>query len=743
MYLKIAFCIIDLIAIIDICVTIKFLRRIREKYSTWLFYALNVGALAIIANILIALSFNSMMADISYCMYFIAVDWIIFFLCAFCIAYTEPGKSLTSLKIAAICIMGIDSIGILLNPFTEFSYLVKETEHYGGTVFYQIVPLGPYYVHLVIDYLAVLTAFGFLIHGMVRSRSVYRVKYGMIIGVLMLVVALNIVYMAWALPLDISVIFYALAGTLIYFSITRFVPKSLLIMTTERAVDDMNDGIMLFDISGNCIYANQFAKLRFGINLNSQPNSLNDYPARNFLLELSENNTEYGSFRYKEEYREDNFLTTKFYEIKYNPLTDKNGNTLGSYFVIADRTENASYMFELNKAKEEADRANNAKSIFLANISHEIRTPLNSVLGMNDMILRSTRDPQLIEYAENIRTAGDTLLSLINDVLDFSKIEAGKMEIENAPYDPHQILKNVYTSFVQSADEKRLYLRFTADENMPRRLIGDSRHIGEILFNLVSNAVKYTRSGGVKIDMRVKRVGEKNVDLIISVEDTGIGIAKEDMKYLFESFKRINETQNASIQGTGLGLSILKETVEAMNGSIKVESEVGTGSTFTVTIPQEIHDNTPIGNLDIYARPKNDRYHESFHAPDACVLVVDDVNMNLKVMNALLKATMMKIETATSADQAIEMCKDIKYDLIFLDHRMPIKDGIEAFNEIRAEGLNTETPVIMLTANALSGADEEYLDMGFSGYLTKPVRAPELEAEIIRLLPPEKVRKQN
>ena len=738
MYTKIGFCIIDLLAILDLTLTIRSLKRIKEKYSKWLEHALVSGIIAIIANIFTALSVDPQMAKFSYSLYYAALDWIIFFLCGFCIAYTEPGKSLKVLKITAICLLGMDSLSIMLNAFFGHVFSVYETVNPSGTVFYLSRLYELYNIHLILDYIAVIVAFIYLIHGMRNNRSVYRAKYGIIIGVLLLVVVLNGVYMLFSLPLDISVVFYAIAGTLIYFSIAKFVPRSLRIMTTSRAVDNMSEGIMLFDIQGNCIYANEFATARFRINYSEI--TLDSYPASDFIDILVSDGRSFGEFRYKNEVDLGYGPEQKYYDIKYYPLPDNKGNTLGSYFVISDRTESVNYLVELNKAKEEADRANAAKSTFLANISHEIRTPLNSVLGMNDMILRTTRDPQLIEYSENIRSAGDTLLSLINDILDFAKIEAGKIEISDKPYDPYKILTDINASFATVAAEKDLYLRFKTDDSMPKRLLGDTKCIGEIAFNLVSNAIKYTKEGGVTVEMGYVMTAGNRLTLKIKVSDTGIGIDNEDIQYLFDMFRRVNESQNASIQGTGLGLSIAKELAEVMGGTIMVTSTPGEGSTFILVLPQNIADKSPIGPFDVNTRKEKSTYQESFHAPDATVLVVDDVSMNLKVMNALLRATKIKVENAKSADQAIEMCRDVKYDLVLMDHRMPVKDGIAAFKEIREDGLNTRTPVVMLTANAISGAEEEYIKMGFSGYLTKPVKAPELEAEIVRLLPPEKVK---
>ena len=253
MYTKIFFCIIDLLAILDLSLTIRSLKKIKEKYSLWLNQALVSGIVAIIANIFIALSVDPQMAKFSYSLSYVSLDWVMFFLCGFCIAYTEPGKSLQSLKITAFCLLSLDSLSIMLNMAFGHVFSIYESVNPSGTVFYLSKGYGPYYIHLILDYAAVIVAFIYLIHGMRINKSVYRVKYAIIIGVLLLVVALNGIYMMFSLPLDISVVFYAIAGTLIYFSIAKFVPRSLLIMTTSRAVDNMSEGIMLFDIQGKCI----------------------------------------------------------------------------------------------------------------------------------------------------------------------------------------------------------------------------------------------------------------------------------------------------------------------------------------------------------------------------------------------------------------------------------------------------------------------------------------------------------
>ncbi|MBQ8946308.1 MAG: response regulator [Lachnospiraceae bacterium] len=736
MYAKVLFCLIDSIAILIIILTIRAISlNIREEYGKWLAAALYSAVAAILANIMIALSANGSMAYISYCFYFAAIDWIIFFLFGFCLYYTDHRDALNRLRAPVACLMALDNIIIMSSIMLKNVFTVYATTDASGATFYQTSFNYPYYLHLAIDYTAVIAALIFIIHGIRKSISIYRVKYALILAVLILVVVLNIIYMTSGLMLDISVVFYALAGLLIFFSINVFVPRSLLIVATGRAVDEMKEGLMLFDLSENCIYVNSFVKNRFGVRLPGF--DLHSQPVATVISELKKSGSEYGEYDYERQ-SPDSPMDTEHFNFKYDVLTDVWGNTVGSYCLIMDRTETEAYLAEIKKARDEADTANRAKTVFLANMSHEIRTPLNSVLGMNEMILRSAEDPKLIEYAENIKTSGDTLLSLINDILDFSKIEAGKMEITTEDYDPYELLRNAYTSFRQPASDKGLYLRFETSDIMPSRLTGDFRHINEIVSNLISNAIKYTHSGGVTVSMRTVSSGI-HTELLIIVSDTGIGISEEDIQFLFDSFKRVNESRNASIQGTGLGLAITKELVEALDGIITVESTPDKGSVFHVSIPQSVADYSPIGPLNLESRKKKAKYQESFHAPDAHILVVDDSTMNLKVMNALLKATEMKVDNASSADEAIEMCKILKYDLIFLDHRMPLKDGIEVFKEISSEGMNTNTPVIMLTANALSGAEDEYTKLGFAGYLSKPVKSNILEEVLLSMLPPDKI----
>ena len=401
----------------------------------------------------------------------------------------------------------------------------------------------------------------------------------------------------------------------------------------------------------------------------------------------------------------------------------------------------------LKEAAESAIRAEQAKSRFLSNMSHEIRTPINAVLGMNEMILRECRDEQLRSYAENIRSSGNTLLFLINDILDMSKIESGKMEIVSNGYEVVDVIRDLWNVIHLRAQEKGLTVDFSLDETMPGRLFGDEVRIKQIVTNLLTNAVKYTPKGGIQLQMTYRRDGGDRMNLIISVKDTGMGIKQEDLGKLFERFQRLDEDKNRNIEGTGLGMNITMSLLGLMGGDMKVESEYQKGSTFTVTIPQKILNDEPTGDFEsVMSRQRLGaaRGQEGFVAPEAKVLVVDDNDMNLIVFESLLKRTRMKIVTADSGRSCLELVKKEPFHIIFLDHMMPEMDGIETLHEIQklSEFPNEKTPVIALTANALSGAKETYLKEGFVDFLTKPIDADLLEKMVTSHLPEELVIKE-
>ena len=401
---------------------------------------------------------------------------------------------------------------------------------------------------------------------------------------------------------------------------------------------------------------------------------------------------------------------------------------------VYDLTSEANIQRELIKASK-------AKSDFLSNMSHEIRTPINTILGMNQMILRESNDDTITGYAADISSSGRMLLSLVNDILDFSKIESGKMRLFPITYDVSSLIHDLCTMVAPRAEKKGLELITEINPALPSRLIGDDARIRQIGLNILTNAVKYTSEGSIRIHFDYKSCDAKTITLIISVADTGQGIRKEDQALLFSSFTRINEKANRSIEGTGLGLSITSKLLTLMDGKLSLDSTYGKGSTFTVSIPQTVADRLPIGNLadrisSNRSLPSDLEQH--LYAPKGRILVVDDVVMNCRVFTGLLKETALKIDTAYSGREALDLCKKHSYHMIFMDHMMPEMDGIETFHHIKEEcPLNAQIPIVILTANAVAGMREEYLAQGFSDYLSKPVTDRALEDMIAKFLPEE------
>ena len=398
---------------------------------------------------------------------------------------------------------------------------------------------------------------------------------------------------------------------------------------------------------------------------------------------------------------------------------------------------------EAKEAQQEALEANRAKSSFLANMSHEIRTPINGILGMDEMILRETSEDDIRDYALNIRSAGRNLLSIVNDILDFSKIESGKMEIIPVQYELFSLLNDCYSLLFMRAQEAGLELRIENDPTIPAQLFGDEVRVRQIVTNLLTNAVKYTKSGSVLLRADWEKLDGDSMKLIIKVTDTGIGISEDNLDKLFTSFQRIDEKKNRSIEGTGLGLTITKQLLDLMEGSITVKSEYGKGSEFTVEFIQKIVGTNTLGSFSAkYACRSTDiSYKEAFRAPNAHILVADDVPLNLKVFCGMLKQTQINIDTADSGMKCLELAAKKRYDIIFLDHMMPGMDGVETFRRLRemTDSPNRNTPTVMLTANALSSARAEYMSEGFTEYLSKPIRDVQLEELIVRCLPPELV----
>ncbi len=506
----------------------------------------------------------------------------------------------------------------------------------------------------------------------------------------------------------------------------------------DFALDRISEGIIAVDNDGRIQYYNEPAALlfpEFDIFYKSKPvKQVRDriytpYDIVSFISDAVKNS-------------ETLTIDDRVYTPEENDLLFK-GECYGKLYALVDDTEHYQYMEELQAQRDIADSANEAKSRFLASMSHEIRTPINAVLGMDEMILRESNEKQIRTYASDIMSAGKTLLSIINDILDLSKVEEGKMEIIPVQYDLSSLINDLVNMIRDRAVKKGLKFNVKVDEHIPHLLLGDEIRIRQCVMNLLTNAVKYTEAGEVTMTVSYEKKDQDDIILGFTVEDTGIGMKEEDMENLFSPYKRIEEKRNRSIEGTGLGMSITRQLLELMGSSLSVQSEYGKGSVFSFVIDQEVIKWEEIGNyaarFDGMSEHSHE-YHELFHAPDAKLLVVDDTEMNLTVIQSLLKRTRVGIDTASSGKDALDLVKDNTYDIIFIDHMMPDMDGIETLKHIRESGMCTEVPAIALTANAVSGAREMYLEAGFTDYLSKPVDGEKLEKLLYDMLPDEKIK---
>lgn len=395
---------------------------------------------------------------------------------------------------------------------------------------------------------------------------------------------------------------------------------------------------------------------------------------------------------------------------------------------------------ELETAKSAVEKAEKTRDIFLANMSHELRTPINTILGLNELILRESQEEAVKEYARDIRQAGNILLALVSDILDFSKLEAEKLDLTEGIYDVSSLLNDLINGISVQMRRKKLDLVLEIAQDIPYKLFGDEIHIRQIIGNLLSNAVRYTEKGRITLYVSWKELPKDSVEMTVIVKDTGIGIKDEDIPKLFHAFQRMDSVARSKEDRTGLGLAITKRLVEMMGGSLEVQSVYGKGSAFSFKVIQKIVDRDPLGDFEKQYKDSLrsiEDYHEKFIAPMGRILIVDDNAMNLAVAQGLLKGTRLQIDVAASGEECLELIRRKTYHLICMDHMMPVMDGVETLHAIRAlEGNpSRDIPVIALTANAVAGARELYLQEGFQDYLTKPIDADKFENMLIEYLP--------
>ena len=430
-------------------------------------------------------------------------------------------------------------------------------------------------------------------------------------------------------------------------------------------------------------------------------------------------------------------INGQHYESHSKKIIDENGKKQGCVILILDMTDIKAYINEIKRVRQQAEKASIAKSEFLANMSHEIRTPMNAIIGLNDIIMEECSDTQIYGYAKNVQSAARNLLAIINDILDLSKVEAGKMELVLSDYYIKVVADEIVGMMDMAASQHGLILKYGLDDRIPCGYRGDQGRIKQILINILSNAVKFTKKGYVRIDI-AGEPGEKEEEELLTfrVEDTGCGIREEDLGKIFEDFRQVDSKRNRSVEGTGLGLAIVKQLVELMDGTIRVDSTYGKGTLVTITIPQRITDRTPVCEMPEISQTEQ-RAGEAFKAPGIKVLIVDDNVINRKVARGFLKNYEFDLTEAESGPEAIELVRDNRYDIIFMDHMMPMMDGIEATEIIRKDcGENGSAPVVIaLTANAMEGMREQFLSSGFQDFIAKPLDRKELNHLLLRWVP--------
>jgi signal transduction histidine kinase/CheY-like chemotaxis protein len=734
--MRIIFTASALVSEVLLIIFISVLRRVKSPLRDPIVRILLYAFVAVLSNIIIAVSHTPLLVNIAFSCYFISIDFITYYLLSFTFIYVGRlrVKKIYSRFWRAVILF--DAANLLISVKTNHMFALTTTTLEDGTTAFLTKRAPWFYIHMTFCYVPIVIALVLLSVSLYRSYSFYRFKYFPLLASVSGIVLLNIAYMLLRLPFDYSVLFYALAAFLLYFYALFFIPRRLMNETLRLATDSMKEGLFLFDTDHNCIYVNRAARDTFGAD--QETCTFESYPLSLWLNSSDSKNPA----EFEQTFRMTMSDGPHHFRVDYRHCSDNKDHNLGSFFLFEDVTEDQLLMENLEEARAEASQANVAKSLFLANMSHEIRTPINSILGMNEMILRESSDDHILEYADDIRKSGDTLLSLVGNILDLSKIESGKMEIHPAPYRIHDLIRDCYALVSPRAAQKDLPIRIECAPDLPSVLLGDRDKIRQVLVNLLTNSIKYTQYGQVTLKAAWEPDEHRSGILHIVVSDTGQGISEQDIAKLFQVFQRVNEDQNRGVEGTGLGLAISRQILEMMHGSIRVSSEVGKGSDFSIILPQPVDDDTPAGPflLQDTAASKRSAYKEAFHAPDASVLVVDDIEMNLKLMTALLKKTQIGITTAAGGNEAIEICKKQDFDLILMDHMMPPPDGVAAMKRIReAGGHNAKIPIVVLTANAVEGVEASYLSMGFDGYLSKPVLSKDLEAMLRKLLPEEKV----
>lgn len=661
----------------------------------------------------------------------------------FFIALTHLMTSLFSVsKWISYYINGFSALGVLIYPFT-----VKKaaTEFYltDAGMTYKFLPGAANNIYTIYSVIFGLNIFILLIYEINRAQK-RRIEITLkkMLGALLLTFVGMIVDTVFPLiglgALPGSTVAQFIGVVIIFYAIVDANKTNITMLNMSSYISEsVSQPVLVFDQQGCLRLMNESAKNTYKAayeNLEKKEVFITD------IFKVEKDFFEYlGNRRTRECVSVDGSIPV---EIDSNKIDDKYGDLIGYIILVNDMSEIRGMMDSLREAKAAAEDANLAKSRFLANMSHEIRTPLNAIVGFSELLIKEATNSQSAEQAGDIRSSAQNLLAIINDILDISKIESGRMELVDDKYSTKELLKDVYLIIKNQADSKNLQFTADIDENIPAGLIGDASRIRGVLVNVLNNAVKYTRNGYVKFDALLDKVDDVNKEVILKfiIKDSGIGIAKEDIPKLFDSFAQFEKKMNSGIEGTGLGLAIVKGYVDLMHGSIEVESEVSEGSTFTITIRQKVFDEGIIGitRFDERSVDKPVSNIGDVKFTGVKVLAVDDTGLNLKLLTKVLSLYEMEIDTASSGAESIEMCKRKQYDIILMDQMMPEMDGVEAMNHIRKLSIcykaGGDCKIIALTANAINGAKEELLAQGFDDYISKPVDFAKLNDIFVKYL---------
>ncbi len=652
--------------------------------------------------------------------------WFIYIYCSI-----SPPKTLLRI-LCAICFLSLPTV--FFNWHGLFYREVQWVAN-GDGFYYVSLSYGPLYVvftigHIIIPYFLCIYTLMKAIRGRTDQRA--NRQYWMILGISSLPVVVLTVYVFKLVNLfDFTPVTLMISMSMVVIVIWSRRNYDFRHLAAEKVLESMGDGVITLDDHDRLVSYNRAAADIF-TGLSAYKRGENIRTVEGFREEML-----------NEDIPQSFSIRGQHYESHSKHIIGENGKVQGCVILILDMTDIKAYINEIKRVRRQAEKASIAKSEFLANMSHEIRTPMNAIIGMNDIIMEECGDTEIYSYAKDVQSAAKNLLAIINDILDLSKVEAGKMELVNVDYYIKVMADEIIGMMDMAASQQGLLLKYECDETIPCRYNGDDGRIKQILLNILSNAIKFTKKGYVRAYITGKP--GKNADeemLTFCVEDTGCGIREEDLQKIFEDFRQVDAKRNRSVEGTGLGLAIVKHLVELMGGTINVESIYGKGTTVMIMIPQKIVDRRPVSEMPETPQTEQ-KIADMFTAPGMKVLIVDDNAINRKVARSFLKNYAFDLSEAESGPEAIKLVQAERYSLIFMDHMMPDMDGVEAAEIIRRDcGENGAAPVMVaLTANAMEGNREYFLEHGFQDFIAKPLDRSELNQLLLRWIP-EKYRKE-